>query len=268
MSLLAARRLHYTPPVVPGGKPFALNDVSLEVEPGDLWAVLGPNGAGKSTLLRLLAGLLRPTSGDVLWEGRPLLEHTPRDRARRIAWVPQEFSTLFSMTVRDVVALGRYPHTSFWSALSRRDQQVIKNALFDTDLTGWGDRPVHELSGGERRRVLLARALVQEASLLLLDEPTAHLDPWHQAELLCVIHRLRRERGLAVLSVLHDVNIAAAQCPKSLLLKNGSVVAAGPTREVLTPTHLKALYGLPVDVLDGKSTQVVQFHFNNPEVVP
>lgn len=252
MSLLSARGLAYTAPSAPEGTPFRLREVSLTVEAGQLWAVLGPNGAGKSTLLRLLGGLLTPETGEVRWEDRPLSHFSAKERARRVAWVPQEFNTFFSLSVREAVSLGRFPRKPLWSLLDRNDRRVIGQSLEETDLAPLAERPIQDLSGGERRRVLLARALVQEPALLLLDEPLAHLDPRHQMDLMAVLERLRAERGLAVVGVFHDVNAVHASDPRTLLLKEGRVLAAGPLAEVLTERNLSALYDLPVRVVPAQ----------------
>lgn len=260
MSLLSVRDLRYTYPRANGDRPFSLSNVTFSLETSDLLGILGPNGAGKSTLLRLLNKTLSPSGGEVCLDGTPLSALSQTDVARRAAWVPQELDSLFVLTVEEMVRLGRYCRTGAWGRLSMEDHREVDRALEETDLTGLRHRPVTRLSGGERRRVLLARALAQEPKVLLLDEPTAHLDPGHQSELVAVINALRRERGLAVVAILHDVNLALAWCRTVLLLKNGVVHAQGPAESVLTADHLRAVYGVGADVHALASGQrLVQF---------
>jgi iron complex transport system ATP-binding protein len=182
-----------------------VQDVTLHLKPG--WtALVGPNGAGKSTLLRTLAGVLRPTHGEVLVKGRALREWPLHERARTLAWLPQQDSTSGDLTVRETVALGRLPYTGLWGRWQARDESALEQALQLTDCTAWADRLVQRLSGGERQRVHLARALATGAEILLLDEPTAHLDPPHQWALA----RLFRELAAThtVVTVLHDLSMA------------------------------------------------------------
>lgn len=244
MSLLAARGLCYTYPKTNGDTPFSMDGIDFALTAGDLLGVLGPNGAGKSTLLRLLIKALAPSGGAVTVEGAPLADLSQRAVARALAWVPQELDALFALTVEEMVRLGRYCRVGAWGRLSAEDHRQVARALEETDLTPLRHRPVNRLSGGERRRVLLARALAQEPKVLLLDEPTAHLDPGHVAELVSVVNRLRRERGLAVMAILHDVSLALAWCPRILVLKSGRAVAAGSTATTLTPALLQEVYGV------------------------
>ena len=267
MTVLSVKNLSFAYPRWEDDRPFALRDISFDMEAGDLLAILGPNGAGKSTLLRLLGGTQGPWSGEIRLGEAPLETLSARAVARRVAWVPQDLSTLFSMTVEDVVSLGRFCHGPLWGRRSIVDRREVHRALEETDLTALRHRSVDRLSGGERRRVLLARALAQEPDLLLLDEPTAHLDPRHQAELVNVIERLRRERRLAVVAILHDVNLAYGWCPRTLLLAGGQCRALGPTSEVLSPDRLSAIYGLDATVRPGDSTAAgfVQFLYSKKE---
>lgn len=248
MSVLSANGLSFHYPKTNGDAPFALAGVSVELAAGGLLGVLGPNGAGKSTLLRLLAGIARPAAGQVRLSGDVLGDLSPREIARRAAWVPQELSSLFVLTVEEMVRLGRFPRQGFWGPWRDEDEKQVERALRDADLTAFRHRPLDRLSGGERRRVLMARALAQEPRLLLLDEPTAHLDPRHQMELVDLVERLRRERRIAVVAVLHDVNLAYAWCPEVLFLKGGRAAAQGPTAQVFTPRRLEEIYGLPAEV--------------------
>ena len=265
MSPLETRDLAFSYADDPSQNPFRLESVSFSLPPGGLLGVLGPNGSGKSTLLRLLCGLLSPQGGRIVLAGEDTAGWSAKKTAQRAALVPQEMSTLFPVTVEQFVALGRHPHSGLfgWGGDGGR---VVENALADTDLLPLRHRLVSHLSGGERRRALLARALAQEPRILLLDEPTAHLDPRHQVELLRLIERGRREKGLAVVAVLHDVNLAAAWCPRLLILKNGRPVAEGKTEDIFSGALLETAYDVPAKVvqLPEAPQRFVDFFQNIP----
>ncbi len=203
-----------------------LDRVSLDVQPG--WtAIVGPNGAGKSTLLRVLAGLRPPDGGDVRLDERPVGEWAPRERARRIAWLTQQGSTTGDLTAREIVLLGRLPHLGVVGSPGAADEAAVDRAMQEAECAVWRDRRPQQLSGGEQQRVLLARALAVEAPLLLLDEPTTHLDPPHQAALARLFRR-RAAAGTTVLSVLHDLSLALV-ADRLVLLERGRVRAEGTT---------------------------------------
>jgi iron complex transport system ATP-binding protein len=218
-----------------------LQDVSLALRPGRVLAVLGPNGAGKSTLVRVCLGLHAAVSGQVSVNGRGLGGLARRELARELAWVPQSSNDAGEFTALELVLMGRAPHLSLWGLPSSSDVAKAQAALEALGLGAIAARRVSSLSGGERRLVLLCRALVQEPKVLVLDEPTAFLDLRHQVEALRHVRRLAQE-GMAALAVLHDVNLASAYADEVLLLKQGRVLAAGPTREVLTGERLQELY--------------------------
>jgi len=221
--------------------------VTLHIEPGELLAIVGPNGAGKSTLLRALAGLLVPSSGGLELDGRPLAELPATARGRRIAYLPQERIAHWPLAVERIVALGRLPHAGALSRLGETDRAAVAAAMRAMDVEHLAQRPVLELSGGERARVLVARALAQTPELLVADEPTAGLDPAHQLTLFQAIDTLART-GCAVVVALHDLSLAARYCRRVLLLKDGAVIALGPPAEVLTPANLARAYGIRAHV--------------------
>lgn len=227
----------------------ALAGVSLEVGPGEKVAVLGPNGAGKSTLLRVASGYLRPAAGRVLLDGRDLAGIPRREAARRISGVAADESHDFPFTVREAVALGRHPWRGAFAPPSERDRERVETALGRTHLLPLADRRLPSLSSGERQRVALARCLAQDAEVLLLDEPTAHLDLGHQLRLLAALSRHAATRRCAVLAAIHDVNLAAGWADRVVLLVAGEVVAQGTPRDVLTEERLEAAFGAPVRVL-------------------
>lgn len=214
----------------------------MRVESGEFAGLIGPNGCGKSTLLRVLSRTLRPVSGTVRMNGRELRDWPARELARQLAFVPQQEQAAFDFTVRDVVLMGRHPHLDRWRGETEQDYQLVTQALADADILHLADRPITQLSGGEHRRALLARALAQQTPLLLLDEPTAHLDITHQAELLALVKRQTQERQMGALAALHDLNQAAEFCDRLLLLGRGRLIAEGTPEEVLTSANLRSVY--------------------------
>ena len=229
------------------GRLEVIRDVSLQLHPGEFVGLVGPNGAGKSTLLRVLSGTLPTLSGNITLDGLPLARFTAREIARKIAFVPQSEPTLFDFTVRDVVLMGRHAHIRGLTGEGPEDFAAATRAMAATDTLPLAERPITTLSGGEHRRVLMARALAQEAPVLLLDEPTAHLDLSHQVELLNVI-RKRVEEGATALVALHDLNLAAIFCHRVLLMASGSIAAEGAIQEVLRQDILTRVYGGGIEV--------------------
>jgi iron complex transport system ATP-binding protein len=221
---------------------LAIDSLSLEILAGELCAVLGPNGAGKSTLVRLLSGLLRPAAGTVAVLGDDIGTLDRRAIAGRIAVVPQHIEVALGFAVREVVAMGRAPHQGAWMRASPKDDEAVARALASCELEALADRPVAELSGGEQKRVAVARALAQEAPILLLDEAGAHLDVRHAIAMHELVRREVAERGLACLAVLHDLNAAAQYADRVALLKAGRLLAHGTVEEVMTYRRLKEAF--------------------------
>lgn len=235
---LAAQDIH----VALGGRPI-LKGASLALAPGEIVAIAGANGAGKSTLLRALAGLRTPDAGTVSLDGRALAGLERGTLAREIAYLPQDRVVHWPVTVRTLVGLGRLPHRAISAAESAADRDAITSAMAATDVAGFAGRPVTELSGGERARVLLARALAQEARFLIADEPAAGLDPQHELQLFAHLVRLA-EMGKGVAVALHDLSLALRFCHRVALLKDGKVMADGPAGDVVTESNLAAAYGI------------------------
>ncbi|MEP6693684.1 MAG: ABC transporter ATP-binding protein [Chloroflexota bacterium] len=231
-----------------------LRGVDLVAHAGEIVALVGPNGAGKSTLLRVLAGLLPSTSGTVAIDGVEITKLDRRSVARHIAVVPQVFETLFPFTVREIVALGRTSRLGALGVLGSEDARAVARALDEVDATALADRRIDRISGGERQRAVLAMALAQEAGVLLLDEPTAHLDPAHQRGTLERVASLARARGLAVVAVLHDLNLASAFASRVVLLADGAVVREGEPAEVITAELVASVFGSGLRVVthDGR----------------
>ena len=229
--------------------PPILARLTLEVRHGEFVGVVGPNGSGKSTLVRALSRTLRPARGVVLLAGRDLYaDVSARDAARQIGVVPQDSQAAFDFTVREVVEMGRAPRLPRrpFAAATAGDALAVREALRLAGVEALSERAVTTLSGGERQRTLLARALAQEPDVLLLDEPTAHLDLRHQTQMLALARALAHEHGKAVLAVLHDLNLAAGYCDRLLLLHEGHIVAQGTPEEVLTAANLRQVYGVRV----------------------
>jgi iron complex transport system ATP-binding protein len=242
-ALLEAERISFA-----YGSRVVLSQVSLAVRGGELVGVIGPNGGGKTTLLRLLSGVLAPHAGSVRLDGVRLATHRRRELARRVAVMPQDPALEFPFTALEVVLMGRAVHLPRLGFPRGHDVDVARAVMARLDVAGLEDRPLDQLSGGERQRVLLARALAQEPAVLLLDEPTTHLDLRHQAGIYDVVAELRRTRGVAVVSVLHDLNLAALYCDRLVLLAGGRVACEGRPAEVLTPAVLRAAYETEVCV--------------------
>jgi iron complex transport system ATP-binding protein len=222
----------------------ALRGVDLHIVAGEGVALVGPNGAGKSTLLRCITGLLRPDRGSVALDGVPLEELTRSTIARRVAVVPQQVDLPFAMRVEEVVALGRIPHEDPLRGLRPVDQEAVAHAMARVGLDGFIGRDVRRLSLGERQLVLLATALAQEAPLLLLDEPTVHLDLRHQVATMELLRGLAVSEGTTVVAVLHDLHLAAHFFPRIAVLDEGRIVADGPPREVLTEGLVRDVFGV------------------------
>jgi iron complex transport system ATP-binding protein len=223
----------------------ALDGVAFTAREGELVGLVGPNGAGKSTLVRLVAGLLRPTRGEVRLASLDPAAAPRREVARVCALVPQEPRAPWPFTVREAVMMGRAPRQGLLALPGKLDLGAVEGALQACDLVDLADRRLHQLSGGERRRVFFARALAQEPRLLLLDEPTAFLDLAHQVMVMRMA-RVAARGGLGVVAVLHDLNLAAAACDRLVVLSHGKVVAEGAPSDVLTPERVSAVWGLPV----------------------
>ncbi len=226
-----------------------LKNVSLAIAEGKVLGILGPNGSGKSTLLKILMRILVPQQGTVEWFGQPHGAFSQSEISRRVAFVPQETQQAFPFTISEMVLMGRYPrHTRTWGLgwESSQDRAVARQAMNDLGVSHLGTRLIMNVSGGERQRAVIARALAQEPDILLLDEPTAFLDLHHQLEIARIIRRLNRERRLTVVLVSHDLNLASQYCDRLLLLREGEIVTVGTPEDVIARESLERVYGCPV----------------------
>lgn len=220
-----------------------IKNVTFHVEKGKILGILGPNGSGKSTLLKMISGVVRPTSGQVLIDHQPIESYDVKKLAKKMAVLPQLHASTFSNTVYDAVSLGRYPHQSgFFSTWSKQDEKMVQQSMEATGVTRYQQHSLELLSGGEQQRVFIAQALAQDAELLLLDEPTNHLDIAHQKQILDMIRMQVEQNNLTVVSIFHDINLASLYCDELLLLENGEVRAFGLPHEVVLQEQIEQVY--------------------------
>lgn len=227
------------------GERPVLSDIMLSVAPGEFFIIIGPNGSGKTTLLKALAGIIGAGSGIQVF-GRTLNQYSRKRLAQTLSFVPQAMPFEFPFTVLQTVLMGRYPHLGVFGIEGRKDLKVARRAMAFTDVAHLADRKMDQLSGGERQRVFIARALCQEPKLLLLDEPTAALDLANQVRVMDLMEQLKRETGMTVVMVSHDVNLAAMYADRLLLFREGRIIAQGTPRQVMTYEILESVYGCPL----------------------
>ena len=224
-----------------------VKDVSFTLEKGKVLGILGPNGSGKSTLLKIISGILPKESGEVWIDGQTLQSYSSRSLAQKMAVLPQLHANAFSNTVREAVSLGRYPHQKgFFSSWSAEDEESVQTAMAQTAVSRYEKTNMEFLSGGEQQRVFVAQALAQRAEILLLDEPTNHLDIAHQRQLLDMVRNEAVDKGLTVISVFHDMNLASLYCDELILMENGKVHAKGAPHEVLIAEQIGDVYAARV----------------------
>jgi len=235
---------------------FALQAIDLTIGSGEMVSLLGPNGCGKTTLLKLASGVLSPAQGEVLLEEVKLKKLSRKQVAQRIAVVPQHFHIPFAFTVTEVALLGRTPFVSGLSGESKEDRDVTASALELVGIDKLGKRYFNDLSGGEQQKVILAMALAQEPEVLLLDEPTAHLDINHQVEILELARALNRDQGVTIIAAMHDLNLASLFFDRLILLKEGAIFADGSPQEVLTERNIKDIFSASVRVSPHPVTSV------------
>ncbi len=226
-----------------------LSPLSLGFPPGKVYGLIGHNGSGKSTLLKILGGHQPATSGRVLLHEKPVGQWENQDFARQVAYLPQQLPAAEGMTVRDLVAIGRYPWHGVLGRFSSQDSNKVDEAIELVGLTPFALRLVDSLSGGERQRAWLAMLVAQDSRCLLLDEPTSALDISHQVEILSLIQRLSHQKGLTVIAVLHDINMAARYCDWLMALRGGQMIAEGSPEEMMQGEVLEKVYGLPMGIL-------------------
>jgi len=242
------------------GSHNVIDELSIFIKSGCFHAILGPNGCGKTTLLDLLSGYIRPASGKIHFNGQNLSDYGKRRLSRLIALVPQEYRVNFPYTVREVVAMGRYPHQARFSHPTAQDMQIVENALEVCGAEELSGRFVTELSGGEKQRVIFARAVAQETSVLLLDEPCASMDVKHALRILNVASEQVRKKGVTVIAVMHDINLAARFADNLIFMKQGRRIASGPARDSLDSKIIQ-------EVFDVESLVAMEQNLKVPQVV-
>ncbi|MBN1380342.1 MAG: ABC transporter ATP-binding protein [Deltaproteobacteria bacterium] len=252
--MLEIRHLHFKHP---GAAPEILRGVSFGVKTGQMTALLGPNGSGKTTLFKCVAGLWLHQAGDISFDGQDISSLSPEKRAWVLAVVPQEHEPPFPYSVFDAVLMGRASHVPLFNSPGRRDREVVQQALEAVGIGHLHQRPYTKISGGERQLVLVARALAQEAPLLLLDEPTSHLDFRNQIVILRKVRDTMRKQGLTVLMTLHDPNLAMQFADEVVMLHEGREIAAGAPAEVLTAENLRRMYGIDVNLINYNGYKVI-----------
>ncbi|MDI6703661.1 MAG: ABC transporter ATP-binding protein [bacterium] len=230
------------------GRKEVIKDVSFHVRRGDFIGIIGPNGSGKTTLFRALTKILPIWQGEILYEGEDIRKISSKELAKKVAVLPQILEITFPFTVSEFVMMGRFPHLERFEKVKEGDLEVVRRAIESTDTLSLRDRKIGELSGGERQRVLLAQALAQQPELLLLDEPTTHLDISHQVDILDMVKRLSLEKDLTIISILHDLNLASEYCKRLILLKEGKIFKEGTPGDVLTCQDIKEVYNTVVVV--------------------
>ncbi len=228
-----------------------LKNINLMVEEADFLGIIGPNGSGKTTLLKMLCRGLKPGQGKVLFKGEDIFRLDTRFVAKNIAMVPQDENIIFPFTVFEIVMMGRSPYINRFSWEKKEDVNIVHSAMKLADVLRLRDRNIDELSSGERQRVFIARALAQMPKVLLLDEPTSHLDINHQRDVLELIKKLNENVKITVIMISHDINLASKYCKRLVLLKNGKIFTEGSPNKVITKKVIKDVYGVKVELVKG-----------------
>ena len=243
MSIINARNINFSYPAKP-----VMEGVSFAIDEAQIVAIIGPNGSGKTTLLKIINGTLFPDAGQMLIDGKETSRWSRKEIARKVAIVPQETSVIFPFYAEEIVLMGRFPHFSRYRFEDKKDYRIVHEAMEKTDTLAFAARRFNELSAGERQRVLIARALAQEPKILLLDESTVFLDLKHQAQFLALLRQLNTVQQLMVIFVTHDINLAAQNANRIILLDSGKVYAIGMPAEVITAANIKEVYDVEVGI--------------------
>ena len=244
-----------------------LAGIDLTLSTGKCYGRLGPNGSGKTTLLDLLCGLSGADKGEIRYRDILLKRWQARELAKRVALVPQDFQVRFGFSVREVVEMGRHPHLGRFASLTEQGHVLVDAVMEEMGVAGFAARSVTQLSGGEKQRVAVARALVQDPEVLLLDEATSNLDIYHSLSILGLIHRRVAEQGLTVVAAIHDLNLAAYFCDELIFLKKGRIVCQGPTDEVLRPHVIEEVYGVEAQVREDAFSACNQVSYRLPAAI-
>lgn len=237
-----------------------IKDIDLTIEKGKFYGILGPNGSGKTTLLDILAGIIEGHSGDIIIADKNITGYSKKELAKVLALVPQNFDTAFPFSVEEVLEMGRYPHKKKFAFGKKDDQRIIDEVIEELELQDMLEKKVTDLSGGERQRVVFGKALIQDTPLLFLDESTSNLDPYYAHSLLTKVRSRVDDRGLTVVSVFHDFNLASLYCDEVIFLKDGKVVKSGKTEETLSPETIKYVFNINSRLMeDGEKKFVIPY---------
>jgi len=234
-----------------------IKGVDIHIKKGKFYGILGPNGSGKTTLLDILAGIIEGYSGDIDIDGKSIGKYSKKELAKVLALVPQNFDTTFPFSVEEVLEMGRYPHKKKFSYGSRDDKKIIDDVVDELELKDMLSKKVTDLSGGERQRVVFGKALIQDTQLLFLDESTSNLDPYYAHSLLTKVRGRVDDRGLTVISVFHDFNLASLYCDEVIFIKEGKVVKSGETPHTLTPENIKYVFNVNSKMMEDENRKFV-----------
>jgi iron complex transport system ATP-binding protein len=235
-----------------------LKDINFKIKDGEFVSIIGPNGSGKSTLLKLINNIYRPKSGNILIYGKNINKYKAKDLAKKVALVPQNININYEFSVEDIVLMGRYPYIGRFGKEGDEDYEIINESLKLTNTYSLKKRNINEISGGERQRVIIAKALAQKPSLILLDEPTSHLDINYQIEILTLLRKLNKNKGSTIILVIHDINLASRYSDNLILLNKGKVLGIGKPNEVINKYNIEKAYNLKVAIEKNRITDSIQ----------
>lgn len=230
------------------------NNLSLDFSRAEFVSILGPNGAGKSTLLKLINGFIKPERGEITIAGKSVEKWNPQELAKIVTYIPQENYIQYNFTVEEIVLMGRYPFISIWQNYSTKDREIVEKIIQDLDLHKLRHKFINQLSGGEKQRTLIARAIAQDSDYILLDETFSHLDINHQIEILNIMKSLHTEKGKSIIMVSHNINLSANYSQRMIALKNGELIADGTPDEVMTTNNLAKLFDIELGVVTNPIT--------------
>lgn len=235
------------------GNSVIVKDLSIEVKQGDFTGIIGPNGSGKTTLIKAILKILKPFSGNILLDNKDIYSITGEEFAQKVSYLPSNIEIHFSYTVEEFIIMGRFPYTGRYGQYGRKDRDIVETAMRKFAIHGYRNRRLWELSDGEKQMVFLAQAVVQQPDLLILDEPTSHLDIGHQYKIMDIIRELNSQ-GLSIISVMHDLNLSAQYCSRLILIKDGSSFCTGTPETVLTYENIEKVYNTRVLVYENPLT--------------